>query len=132
MLHYIDYSKSTIKNINDAKQNFKLVNLEKFIDFVEVKLNKSIELFDKVNDETMDQGDGKESSDYKSPEHIEAINFLQSIFIWFSYYMLKSFQPVNNQIIRIIPQVYKFYLLFYLVKKKKCFNFFFLIFSLAM
>ena len=78
--------------------------MNKFINYLELKLNQSIELFDSINvdEENLD----KESSlNYKTPQHQSAINFLQTIFAWFGHYIYKSYQPVNLEVLRLIPQL---------------------------
>ncbi|CAF0770306.1 unnamed protein product [Brachionus calyciflorus] len=103
----VDYSVSIDNGfITSNKDEFQMKNMKKFIDYLELQLNKSIELFDSVS-ETQDDSQVKETkiTDYKSPQHQSSINFLQTIFSWFSYYIYKSYQPINKEIIRLIPQL---------------------------
>ena len=106
----IDYSTSIERSLN--KQHIKptkLESLHKFINFLENKLNQSIELFDFVSEENIDSATGitneKETANYSSSQHLEAVNFLQATFSLFGFYLLKSYQPINPEIIRILPQV---------------------------
>lgn len=83
-------------------------NMNKFINYLEVKLNQAIELFDLVTiEQTEENGEKEEKSDYKTVQHQSSINFLQTLFSWFGYYIYKSYQPINIEVIRIIPQVNK-------------------------
>jgi hypothetical protein len=98
LISHIDYSK--LKNGLVEEQ----INLRKFVDFVQDKLTKAIELFDVVNEETID-GNVQDKTTYNSEEHLSAINFLQSLFTWIGYYVMKSYQPINKELIRLIPQL---------------------------
>jgi hypothetical protein len=86
--------------------------LHKFINFLEAKANQAIELFDFASEDNIDKvqnGTGsteKETQNYSSPQHLDAINFLQSTFYWFYYYVMNCFQPINHEMLRIVPQVY--------------------------
>ena len=61
-----------------------------------------------VSEETID-GTGAETSSttmaYDTDAHISAINLLQSVFLWIGNYMMKSYQPINADMIRLIPQL---------------------------
>lgn len=82
--------------------------LNNLIKFLEEKLKNDIELFDDfINEDNIDNTD-KETSKSKSAQHQSAVNFLQSIFAWFGYFILKSYQPINEQILGLLPQVIKF------------------------
>ena len=79
----------------------KLENLERFINFLEAKLNKTIEEFDLVkNEEPMQTSESQIST-----QHLNAVNFLQSTLTLFGIYFMHADQPCNDQLIRIIPQV---------------------------
>lgn len=81
-------------------------NMKRFIDFLEKRLNKGIELFSSVSEsDSIEESEMSKLADTKSPYHQSAINCLQTVFSWFGYYIYKSYQPVNNQIIRLIPQL---------------------------
>ena len=110
LIKEIDYSTSIERSTN--KQNIKptkLESLNKFISFLESKLNQAIELFDFVSEENIDSTSAntndKDSKNYNSSQHLAAVNFLQSTFSLFGFYLLKSYQPINPEVIRIIPQV---------------------------
>ncbi len=77
------------------------------MNFLVEKLNKAIELFDKVSEDSIDVNLNESSSTkaYSSEEHLSAINLLQSVFSWLGYYMTKSYQTINIEILRLIPQV---------------------------
>ena len=112
MTKEIDYSVSIERSAN--KQSIKptkLENLHKFINFLEVKVNQAIELFDFVSEDNIDKEQNgtssteKETHNYNSPQHLDAVNFLQSTFYLFSYYIMKSYQPISTEMLRIVPQV---------------------------
>lgn len=80
----------------------KLDNLNKFITFLEAKLNQTIELFDFVkNEESLNASIDNEIL----TQHLSAVHFLQSAFTVFGFYFMHSSQPFNSELIRIIPQV---------------------------
>jgi hypothetical protein len=105
LINHIDYTIAIKQNDSQTKlEDFK--NLNKFVNTLVEKLEKSIELFDKVSEETIDSNEVlTTSATYTSEEHLSAINFLQSVFSWLGYYMMKSFQPINSDILRLVPQV---------------------------
>jgi hypothetical protein len=80
-------------------------NFRRFIDYLEAKLTRAIELFDEVSEETIDGAGESGRANYDSEEHLKSINIVQSLFAWTGYYMYKSYQPINEQLIRIMPQV---------------------------
>lgn len=75
--------------------------LKRFIDYLEENLNKSIELFDNISDDNLNEN----KDEIKSNQHLSAVNFLQCAFSWFGYYIMKSYQPMNYELTRIIPQI---------------------------
>jgi hypothetical protein len=82
----------------------KLENLNKFITFLEAKLNQTSDLFDFVkNEENMNASIDNEILS----QHLSAVHFLQSAFTVFGFYFMHSSQPFNSELIRIIPQVKK-------------------------
>lgn len=109
-----------IKKLNNKTSLFKLIK------FVDERLRKDIELFDYINEDNIEtattaatatattittttttattSGDGN-----KSVQHQSAVNFLQSVFSWFGYFILKSYQPINEQVFSLLPQVIKTY-----------------------
>ena len=105
LINHIDYSISINKNKQFNTEDFK--NLNQFVSFVEEKLNSAIELFEKVSEDTIDAAatDASATKAYSTDEHLSAINLLQSVFSWLGYYMVKSYQPINLEIIRLIPHV---------------------------
>ena len=109
LIKEIDYSTSIERSTN--KQHIKATKLEslnKFVNFLEVKLNQAIELFDSVSEENIDtaaSNSNEVKKNYSSSQHLAAVNFLQSTFSLFGFYLLKAYQPMNPELIRIIPQV---------------------------
>ncbi len=98
---------SDLTNFSNPTQ-YKMENLSKFVDFVELKLRQSIELFDFVNEENIDDDTTKinvELDSTKTPQHMSAVVFLQSVFSFFGYYMMKCYQPMNRELLRLIPLV---------------------------
>lgn len=100
LINHIDYSRR-----NDGPQVETHENLQKIVTYLEAKLNKAIELFAIVNEDTIDGNPSETPITYNTEEHLMAINILQSVFSWFGYYMMKSFQPINSEILRLVPQV---------------------------
>ncbi len=106
-INHIDYSVSfTRSTLNKDTTSNKSDNLIKIVDLIDSKLNKYIELFDKVvnTDSDTNGADSKENNP-SDKEHLEAINFLQSTFDWFPFYVMKSYQPINCDLLRLIPQI---------------------------
>ena len=106
-INHIDYSVCIASSIprNDTTSN-KSDNLIKIVDLIDSKLNKYIELFDQVVDTDSNSNDAVSKQNNPSDkEHLEAINFLQSTFDWFPFYVMKSYQPINCDLLRIIPQI---------------------------
>ncbi|RNA03229.1 proteasome activator complex subunit 4B-like [Brachionus plicatilis] len=99
----VDYSASINSSSNIQKNKNQMKNMKRFIDYLEKRLDKGIELFSSVSDSVEDEA--AKLADSKSPQHQSAINCLQTIFAWFGYYIYKSYQPVNRHIIRLIPQL---------------------------
>lgn len=86
--------------------------LIKLAKFIEDRLRKDIELFDFINEDSMDTGsgtngnnNGDNNGNKKSEQHQSAVNFLQSVFAWFGYFILKSYQPINDKVLQLLPQV---------------------------
>ena len=107
LIKEIDYSTSIERSKNKLHiKPTKLENLNKFINFLEAKLVQAIELFDFVSEDNIDSASNeKETKNYNTSQHLEAVNFLQTTFSLFGFYLLKSYQPINPEVIRIIPQV---------------------------
>ena len=118
-INHIDYSVSIIdsNNKNSNTTNNKSDSLIKIINLIDLKLTEYIALFDKVNEENESSSKNTENGLTTAPttdlitkppsdkEHLEAINFLQSTFDWFPFYIMKSYQPINCDLFRIIPQL---------------------------
>jgi len=109
LIKEIDYSTSIERSNNKLHiKPTKLESLHKFINFLETKLNQAIELFDFVSEDNIDSASNsneKETKNYNTSQHLDAVNFLQTTFSLFGFYLLKSYQPINPEVIRIIPQV---------------------------
>ena len=89
-----------------AKQ-LRMENLAKFIDFLIQRLTQSIELFEYIKEENIDDGTvnlipaAMDTS--KSAQHMSAVAFLHTIFSFFGYYMIRCYQPMNHQLLRLVP-----------------------------
>ena len=111
LVNHIDYSLMSGGGGGGEKHG----NFRRFIDYLEAKLARAIELFDEVSEETIDGGGAGDNNNnasrgnYDSEEHLKSLNIVQSLFAWTGYYMYKSYQPINEQLIRIMPQVGLFY-----------------------
>jgi hypothetical protein len=82
--------------------------LQKLIKFIEEKMRKDIELFDYVNEdniENSEQSKEEMKDEAKKAQQQTAVNYLQSIFAWFGYFILKSYQPINELVLSLLPQV---------------------------
>ncbi len=64
-------------------------------------MNQSIELFEFVSEDTIDASDAVK--DAVNEKNLVAVNFLQSVFTWLASFFSKSYQPINEQTIRLIP-----------------------------
>lgn len=88
-----------------------MAKMKKFVDYIEASLNKSIELFDIFNEDgtVSDIADGSKSTSTidirKDKEHMAAVNFLQSLMNFFSFYMMKADQPMNQETLRLLTYV---------------------------
>lgn len=95
--------------LNNQTQHIKLVK------YIEDRLQKDIELFDYINEDSMDTAAANGSNGVttnsatsdggKSVQHQSEVNFLQSVFAWFGYFILKSYQPINDKVLSLLPQV---------------------------
>jgi hypothetical protein len=89
-------------NLNNAIPN----NLDHFIDMVEKKLNESIELYDSIHsDKSSNDKSRKELQRSKIDELISSANFFQTLLNWLIMFTTRSLQPLNLQILRLIPLV---------------------------
>ena len=86
---------------------FKMENLKRFVDFLEMKLKQAIELFEFVKEENIDDTSSAaavvELEYTKSQQHMSAVVFLQTVFSFFGYYMMKCSQPMNRELLRLVP-----------------------------
>jgi proteasome activator subunit 4 len=113
LIKEIDYSTNIERSINKLSiKPIKLEGLHKFINLIEIKLNLAIELFDFISEENIDSSSTAaaaltvaSNSPNTSSQHLAAVNFLQSTFSLFGFYLLKSYQPMNSEVIRIVPQL---------------------------
>lgn len=104
---------SSAARIEDVRFDLsKFAHLDQLVGYIEAKLIEYIDLFAIVSEEVIDGAAGAASSlasgdkkNYNTPEHLDGINFLQSTFAWLVNYRLKSLQPINPVILRLIPQV---------------------------
>ncbi len=117
LVNHIDYS--LMSGESESNDNFR-----RFIDYLEVKLSRAIELFDEVTEETIDGAGEPSKGNYDSEEHLNSMNIVQSLFAWIGYYMYKSYQPINDQLLRLFPKVrfLKLHKDFFLIKPIKIFN----------
>jgi len=78
---------------NNAIKN----KLDELIDYIEIKLNKLIDLYVKNSSNA--------SSMSVHEKNHEVMPFLQSFFDWLLSYLTSSYQPINCSLLKIIPQV---------------------------
>ena len=109
----IDYTTSlagkAIKPVGggDSKEN-----LNKFITYIENKLNQSNELFDYLNEDVIDENNSAAAATGNNSMQVEndsqklaAVNFLQATFAWLGNFFSKSYQPINKETIRLIAKL---------------------------
>ena len=109
----MDYSKLTINefesNNNKIEFSNRLMtsgnNLNRFIDLIEIKLNESIELHDLINENSADEKMKKELQRANIENLLSSANFFQTLLNWLILFTTRSLQPLNLQILRIIPLV---------------------------
>lgn len=93
----------------EAICNFKYDdNFNKFIGQIEMKLLRAIELHDTCNDETASVELKKEMQRAHIDELLASANFLQTLLNFLILYLSRSLQPLNLEIIRLIPSVREF------------------------
>lgn len=85
-------------------------NFNKFIGQIEIKLLRAIELHDTCNDETASAELKKEMQRAHIDELLASANFLQTLLNFLILYMSRSLQPLNLEIIRLIPSVRVFFI----------------------
>ena len=95
-----------------AKDENPMQRMSQFISYIEANLSKSIELFDIFNEDgTVSEANGGEAQKAsavdirKDKEHMSAVNFLQSLMNFFSFYMMKADQPLNKETLRLLTYV---------------------------
>jgi hypothetical protein len=81
-------------------------NFNKFIDQIESKLIKAIELYEIVNSDNCTSELRKEMQRNYIDELLSAVNFLQTLLNWLILYLSRSLQPLNLEIMRLIPSVH--------------------------
>lgn len=79
-------------------------HLSKFVDFLEARLKQSIELFEYVKEESIDANSEADTTT-KTQQHLSAVVFLQSTLSFLGNYMMKSYQPMNQELLRLVPLV---------------------------
>lgn len=79
-------------------------NFNKFISQIEIKLLRSIELYDIVQDDDSNEMN-KEMQRNHIQELLSSANFLQTMLNWLILYLSRSLQPLNLEIMRLIPSV---------------------------
>ncbi|CAF0997060.1 unnamed protein product [Brachionus calyciflorus] len=104
------------KNFKDASYKNNLLtknyksrtkNLSTFIDIVETKLNKCVELYEHIHDESLSAEYRKELQRSKIDELISNSNFVQTILNWFILYLTKCLEPFSLETLRLFPLLSK-------------------------
>ena len=91
---------------NDLVCNFKYDDtFNKFISQIEMKLLRAIELHDTVNDENASAETKKEMQRNNIDELLSSANFLQTLLNFLILFLTRSLQPLNLEIMRLIPSV---------------------------
>lgn len=91
---------------NDLVCNFKYDDtFNKFIGQIEMKLLRAIELHDTVNDENASAETKKEMQRNNIDELLSSANFLQTLLNFLILFLTRSLQPLNLEIMRLIPSV---------------------------
>ncbi len=85
-------------------------NLKRFIDLVESKLIESIELYECLNKTDPDCAT-KKMQHSKIEQLLASATFFQTLLNWIILYTMRSLQPLNSQILRIIPLVSSFFII---------------------
>ena len=110
----LDKSVFALKGPQDPKV-YPLRKMNQFISYIENGLNRAIELFDIFNEDgTLSNRNrngspatpAEPSNDFrKEQERMAALNFLQSLLNFFSFYMMKAEQPLNRETLRLLTHV---------------------------
>ena len=92
------------KNNKFSKQHLatNMTLLTMLVDQIESKLDKAIELFEKIGD-VSEKNKAMQMSHLN--EFISALNFLQSVLDWLFSYESKALQPYNSAIARLVSLV---------------------------
>lgn len=100
----IDHSIILNKHNKFSKQHLtnNMILLTTLIDKIETKMEKSIELFEKIGD-VSEKNKSMQMSHLN--EFISALNFLQSVLDWLFSYESKALQPYNSAIARLVSLV---------------------------
>ncbi len=77
--------------------------LKDFISFLEEKLDASIKLFQEFNEKKSREEGNKIKQ--LTDEHKSALNFVQTSLSWFFIYIMRSLQPIQRDILRLIPHL---------------------------
>ena len=103
----MDYSFKLPYYINDIEVNslfrFKMDNLNQLITKLEIKLSAAIELHEKITDDNLENK--KEIQRDNVDVMIYSMNLVQSTLNWLVAYISRSLQPLNFEIMRLIPLV---------------------------
>jgi hypothetical protein len=82
--------------------NSKVDNLRHLIDFLESRVQKAIDLNELINN---DPEARKKIQRENIDTMISSLNLIQSTINWFIAYISRSLQPLNLEIMRLIPLV---------------------------
>lgn len=88
---------------NPSNLNGQPSNIDKFVNYVQVKLDEAIALFDVIGDKNNDKT--KELQRTKINEFISSLNLLQTTLNTLYSFLSRSNQPFNFQFLRLIGQV---------------------------
>jgi len=92
-------------NDNSFITNYKYDdNFNKFISQIEIKLLRAIELYDLIHDDNNSEIK-KEMQRNHIDELLSCANFLQTLLNFLILYLSRSLQPLNLEIMRLIPSV---------------------------
>lgn len=80
-------------------------NLNRLVSLVEERVKHSIELYTSVNSDKNSDSNRKELQRNKIDELLSSANFFQTFLNWLILYSTRSLQPLNLQIVRLIPLV---------------------------
>lgn len=101
---FVDLAENN-KNYNNNLKHFDDDNLNKFITQIEIKLLKCLEVYELVHGDNCSAELKKERQRNNIDELLSSANFLNSLLNWLIVYLSRSLQPLNLEIIRLIPAV---------------------------